>query len=438
MQKDGIFSLYFVGIGGISMSALALFLHRRGFNVSGYDRVISPITDELQKQGIVINDNSKMLTCDLAVVSSAINESDQQIVRLKKLGKPFITRSRLLWEIASTYPQRVGVAGTHGKTTATAIISHIFKSASKDFCAHIGGLDKVLGNLYGNGKEVFISEVCEYKKNVANFNATVALLLNVEDDHLESYGNINNLYQEFSAYLSRANVPVVVYEQKQLCLEGGITFSLNNSNADYYASDIRVCDEGLEFIVNRPIGARFKVKLNSFYPHDVTNCLGAIAVCEVFKIKEEQIIKGISEFKGIYRRQEIMGRINGCTIFADYAHHPSQIKNCVKMLESRYPKFALFFQSHTYSRTSRLFKEFKSVLSPISNLFLYDTYGAREKYDYQGSAKRLCENIGGCVYAGDKENAPAILNAISKDYDCIAIVGAGDLYDEIKNKVKFT
>ena len=147
------------------------------------------------------------------------------------------------------------------------------------------------------------------------------------------------------------------------------------------------------------------------------------------------IKQGLEGFSGIKRRNEIMGKIGNCLIYADYAHHPEQLKNTIKMLDLKYENYALFFQSHTFSRTANLYKDFLSALSSVGNLFIFDTYGAREKYNYLGSAKRLSEDLKGCVYCGDVKNAKAILNSVSARFECIAILGAGNLYDEVERSL---
>ncbi|MBQ3571681.1 MAG: hypothetical protein IJA15_02520 [Clostridia bacterium] len=432
MRKNKNFSVFFVGIGGISMSALALYLHNLGFKVSGYDKVESTVTNNLKRYGISINTKGDLEGCDIAVLSSAISESDDLVKKLKQLNKTCILRSELLNEIANTFQYKVGVAGTHGKTTTTAMIAHVLKKANKNFSAHIGGIDKDFGNMACFGKEIFLSEVCEYKKNISKFDCDLALLLNADDDHLESYGKLSELHKEFSAFLMRSKINVLPYEQKELGNKNSITFSLKNSNADFFASNIRIGDKNIECTVNSAIGALFDVKINSLLEHDVENAIASVAVCKALKIENEYIKKGLEDFNGIKRRNEIMATIYGCDIYADYAHHPKQIEATVEMLAKKYKKFAILFQSHTYSRTATLFKGFIKSLSAVENLFIFDTYAAREKYYYNGSGKRLFENLKGAVYLGDRVNAKSLFPNACKKFDCIAVIGAGDLYDVIE------
>ena len=422
------FLVYLVGIGGISMSALATYLKKTGFAVSGYDNKLSVITDQLEGLGISINDTNDLINCDIAVVSSAINENDPIIKKLKSLNKAIISRARLLSEIASTYPLTIGVAGTHGKTTTTAMIAHVLKQAKSRFCAHVGGFDKHFGNLAYFGDQIFLSEVCEYKRNVNLFSPTIGVLLNVSDDHLESYGRFSVLEETFSCYLQRSERAVVLYEQRKYA-QNAITFSLDNANANYYASQIVLNKDSVECLVNEHSEPLFHLKLNCLHLHDVQNAMACVAVCKALEIDNQSIKIGLENFEGVKRRNEILKVVNNATIFADYAHHPEQIEDTVNFLKRRYKKFAVLFQSHTYSRTANLFSKFINSLKEIENLFIFDTYGAREKYEYKGSGKRLAESLGGCVYCGQVENVKNLLPAIVEKFECVAVLGAGDLYD---------
>ena len=434
LKKD--FYVFFVGVGGISMSALALFLAKTGFKVGGYDANLSSITENLEREGVEINNSLSITKCDLAVVSSAISSNDSVIVALKALKKPIITRARLLYEIASSYPMVIGVAGTHGKTTATAMIAHVLKYAGKEFCAHIGGIDKTLSNMTICGDEIFLSEVCEFKRNIAMFNAFIGVLLNIGDDHLDDYGTKEGLRDEFASFLNRSKIKILPFEERNLC-EDGITFSLENSSADYYAKNIEYIDNrAIECFIMEKGRKLFSLELKSFFIHDVKNALATVATCRSMGIDEISIKKGLEGFLGIKRRNEIMGKLGNCLIYADYAHHPEQIKNTIKMLELKYDNFAVFFQSHTYSRTANLFKDFISALSKVKNLFIFDTYGARENYNYLGSGKRLSEELKGCVYCQDVKNAEPILKSIISRFECVAVLGAGNLYDEVEWMLK--
>ena len=434
LKKD--FYVYFVGVGGISMSALALFLVKTGFKVGGYDANLSSVTNALSEAGVEINNPSSAMRCDLAVISSAISSNDEVLRYLKQLNKPVITRARLLYEIASTYPFVIGIAGTHGKTTCTAMVAHVLKYANKGFCAHIGGFDKDFGNILINGEDIFLSEVCEFKRNISMFTANLGVLLNIDDDHLDSYGSKEKLKEEFGAFLNRSKIRILPLEEANL-VEDGITFSLTDSRANYCAQEIEYLDNrAIECFIMENGKKLFRLELNSFLMHDIKNALACVGACRAIGIEANEIKAGLESFKGVKRRNEIMGKIEGCTVYADYAHHPEQLEKTIKMLELKYDNYAVLFQSHTYSRTANLYKQFLKALSKVKNLFIFDTYGAREKYTYSGSGKRLSEDLNGCIYCSSSKTVGAILKGIAGKFECVAVLGAGDLYDETEKFLK--
>ena len=434
LKRD--FYVYFVGVGGISMSALARFLVKTGFRVGGYDAHFSSVTENLQREGVEINNPDSITRCDLAVVSSAISDSDKIVCELRRLKKPIITRARLLYEIASSYPFKIGVAGTHGKTTCTAMIAHVLKCANKGFCAHIGGFDKQFGNMLISGEDIFLSEVCEFKKNISMFTASLGVLLNIDNDHLDSYGSKEKLKEEFGAFLNRSKIRILPLEEANL-VDDGITFSLENSNANYYAKEIEYLDNrAIECFIMENGKRIFKLELKSFLIHDIKNALACVAACRAIGIEPSIIKAGLENYCGVKRRNEIMGKIDNCVIYADYAHHPAQVEKTVKMLDLKYDNYAVLFQSHTYSRTAGLYKQFLTVLSKVKNLFIFDTYAAREKYTYMGSGKRLSEDLKGCIYCQSSKNVSAILKGITGKFECVAVLGAGDLYDEVEKIIK--
>lgn len=428
------FKVYFVGIGGISMSALAIFLKAKGFCVCGYDKSQSDSVLKLQALGISINNNGDIQSCDLAVLSSAIAENDPVLIKLKQYGKPCIGRAQLLAELFSLYKNTIGIAGTHGKTTCTALTAHIFKQANMPFTAHIGGEDNLLGNMYLGGDEYFISEVCEYKQNINFITPSLGVVLNADDDHLESYENLDNLKQAFLNYANRSNVPVFNKDAFLLTNnKNAIYFSLHNKNADYYASDVESVSGKLSYVINEKGSLLCKINGQIGGVHDVYNALAATACARYYNISVDYISEAISRFSGIKRRNEYMGKYKNLNVYADYCHHPKQIECMLKEYKNKLKgKIAFIFQPHTYSRTKGLFSKFVNVLNSVENLFIFDTYAAREEYDYEGSAKALCFALPKACYSGDNTNVKNILDYLSEGFDCVAVLGAGDLYDCVK------
>lgn len=428
------FKVYFVGIGGVSMSALAVFLKAKGFCVCGYDKSQNDATAKLKSLGISVNKEEDIKSCDLAVVSSAIAEDNPVLIKLKQYGKPFIGRGQLLSELFSLYPKTIGIAGTHGKTTCTALTAHIFKRACMPFTAHIGGEDNLLGNMYLGGDEYFISEVCEYKQNINYITPFLGVVLNVDDDHLESYSSFDNLKQAFADYVGRSRVAVLNKDDALTVInKNKIYFSMLNKNADYYASEIECLNGKLSYVINEKGSPLCKINGQTGGTHDVYNALAATACARFYNIPPDCISEAISRFSGIKRRNEYMGKYKNIKVYADYCHHPKQIECTLKECKNKFKgKTAFIFQPHTYSRTKALFSKFINVLSGVENLFVFDTYAAREQYEYEGSAKALCFALPNACYAGDNANVKNILDYLSESFDCVVVLGAGNLYDSVK------
>lgn len=464
------FKIYFVGIGGISMSALAMLLKSRGFIVFGCDRAEGETVEMLRKNGVSVNEDGDLEKCDLAVTSSAVPSDDPIVKRLASCGKTIVSRAWLLARFAECFPVTVGVAGTHGKTTCTCILAHIFKAAGLGFTMHVGGLDEVLGNYATLGSEIFLTEVCEYKRNIAFFSPEIGVLLNIDDDHEESYGSFKALSDEFNAYASRSKIAVVNLDDENISPEGCVTLSCKKSSADYYLDGILFDGEYLECAVFG-LGERlFEIRSRYLAPHDGMNILAAVAVASTLDIPFKIIKRGIEEFVGVKRRNEFLGEYEGVPVYADYAHHPEQVSTVVGEYERRYGKNVRFlFQSHTYSRTARLKNEFIAALLKARNLYLFKTYGARESYDEAGEVYALAKGLPHavlCIGDGAVETAFSNLtprsDVIAQPFLCdnrpigadfvsgkgsfssenerrvgaVVVLGAGDLYDQVKAFLK--
>lgn len=428
--------VHFLGICGISMSALALKLNDLGFKVSGSDsNPTSQICEILSKQGITINEREHLLNSDTIVYSSAISQSDEKFEYAKKAGKNLISRAELLNEISKTYKTFVGIAGTHGKTTCTSIIAHIFNSAKLPFDMHLGGLDKKFGNYYCGGNQIFLSELCEYKKNLSHFSPDYSVVLNIDNDHLESYGSFESLRTEFYNFASRSGVCIYSDQTGFKGIKNGVCFSLKNPNEEYY---LRMENKGENFgecAVYEHGAPLLKININKFMPHDINNILASVALSRSLGLSCESIVNGIKDFECVARRNEVIYKCDQKLIIADYAHHPSQIQLAVQGYTKKLGKCNFLFQPHTYSRTRDLFNQFVKVLSSIPNLYLFKTYGARERYEYLGSAERLHQSIQRSIFCGDVSNAESVVNELIGGDLPIIVLGAGDIYEHVNNAI---
>ena len=432
-NKQVQFKVFFVGVGGISMSALAVMLKEKGFIVSGYDKNESKITARLEKLGIPVNRPNDPDECDIAVVSAAIADDDPVKVRLSEKKKAIVSRGWLLARLAECYPLSVGVAGTHGKTTCVCILAHIFKCAGKRFTLHVGGEDSLFGNAYSSGDELFLTEVCEYKRNISHFSPDIGVVLNVDDDHEESYGSFENIANEFNEYLNRSKTAIINFDDKNLNKSGAVTFSYSDPAADYYASGVKFDGTTLECAVFGRGARLFDVSTAFLRPHDVYNILAATAVACELGVAPVDIKNGITDFRGVKRRNEYLGDYCGKPVYADYAHHPKQVETAVSEYKKRFGEnVRVLFQSHTYSRTARLTDDFVRALSPCKSVKLFETYAAREKFNEAGSYKKLGYKLENATLCDGEEG---IINAFEDDKTEVAayvVLGAGDLYDKVK------
>ena len=413
------------------MSSLAEFLLRCGKGVAGSDVVDSIYTERLRNLGVQVNvenNGESISNFDVVIYTDAIGQNDIQLCQAKKLGKPILSRGQLLYEISKNFKNVIAIAGCHGKTTCTSMLSHVFKAANKKFCAHIGGRDSTFKNLYFDGYDYLITEACEYKKNFLLLKPDIAVILSSRADHLECYGSEKELVKSYKSFADSAHIKVCLYGDIDM---GGLTFGFDR-NADYSAR--RICEEqGIySFYAYEGDCELGKISLNVYGKHNILNSLAAIAVARSAQISFKHIQNGLLEFKGVERRFENIGNVRGVTYIADYAHHPDEIKASIRSAKKlTSSKLYVVFQPHTYSRTKNLFKQFVSVLAQQRNLLIYRTYAAREYYDDAGSALTLSRHVKKSCY-GEREQDIADFIVNAAEGDVVLFLGAGDIYDIAK------
>ena len=440
---ENIERIYFIGIGGISMNALAKFFAEQGYCVSGSDICESDLTRELSFYGVrvFIGNNpqrKELLDADCVVYTDAIKENDGEFVRAKLLGKCVVARADLLKIVSQNFKRVVSVAGSHGKTTCTSMCAHILKSCKVPFTSHIGGMDLDLANFYSVGRDYFITEACEYKKNLLKIPSDVAVLLNIDKDHMECYDGEDDLVDTFFQYGKGARTALVCSDN-ELCkrFTDFSTFAIRDAFADYRAVQIRAYNEQYAFTIleyGRKVG---RVKLNCVGYCNIYNAIAAFGAMRSLGFNEAEIINGIESFSGVKRRFEKIGVCMGASFVCDYAHHPREIASTL-MTAQKICRGSLHvvFQPHTYSRTKFLMDDFVQTLRGVSNLIVYKTYSAREKYDESGSAQTLAKNVGNCCYADDINHLKGLLAENIGAGDMVLFLGAGDIYSIAKKLVK--
>ncbi len=425
------------------MSGLAEYLLRRGAQVFGSDIKDGEQVERLVSLGVDVAvgesvELSRVKSADVVVYTDAISIENKELSTAFREGKTVLSRAELLAKICSDFVRVVAVAGSHGKTTCTAMCAHILQSANAAFCSHIGGVDIGLGSFFHQGNEYLITEACEYKKNLLKIYADTAILLNVDKDHLECYDGEADLKKTFLEYCGNAKTAVVCMDDPIACLaKNAVTFSIYEKKADYRAVYLRQEKQRYSFSVMEYGVKVCRIRLKAVGRYNVYNALAAFAAMRTFGFSVEEIKRGLESFVGVKRRFEEMGRYRGAEIICDYAHHPKEILSVVETAK-KIVRGRLFvvFQPHTYSRTRSLMGEFVEVLRSVGNLVVYKTFPARERFDKKGDGKYLAESVGNCLYADTPTALRAWLDSTVSDGDSVLFLGAGDIYYLARHLVK--
>lgn len=437
---------YFIGIGGISMSGFAQLLHDYGFTVHGSDAHKSKITNHLESLGIpiVYGQSAENITSDIdfVVYTAAIHPDNPEFKAAQQMGLPMMERAEMVGQVMKNYPNAIAIAGTHGKTTTTSMVSHIFLEAAKDPTISVGGILKAIqGNIRVGHSKDFITEACEYTNSFLKFHPTAGVILNIDADHLDFFKDLDDIrhsFHQFAQLIPEDGVLIVNGEIPQLSkiIEGlscrVITFGLT-PDCEYTASNISFDENGygcFDLIHNGETKEHFS--LHVIGRHNIANALSAIALAQYYHIDIEAIQKGLLAFEGTERRFELKGSFQGVTVVDDYAHHPTEIKATLTAAE-KYPHKHLWcvFQPHTYSRTRSLLHEFAEALSHAENIILADIYPAREKDPGDISSRTLQEEIRRlgkeAYYFSSFEEIEKFLSEKCINGDLLITMGAGDV-----------
>lgn len=439
--------VYFMGIGGISMSALAELLAHKGFTVSGSDRKESPVTDHLKDRGISIfcPQAASNITEDInvVVITGAISPDNPELVRARELGIPVIDRGTLVGEIMLHYGHRYGVAGSHGKTSTTSMLSLIWLEAETDPTVLVGGILGAIGsNIRIGADRDFIIESCEYTDSFLKFHPTSTIITNIEPEHLDYFKTFENeqqSYRQYAELLPADGLLVLcdsIADRDTLFASAKcpiVTYGFNASS-DYTAKDISYDELGHPSYTLLHHGEELgRIELSVFGEHNVLNSMAAAALALGSGISFETIASGLHRYQGTDRRFQKKGVIGGVTIFDDYAHHPTEIAATMKVA-AKYPhdRLVVVFQPHTYSRTATFLHEIADALSSADLIVLTDIYAAREVNTFNISSSNIAEILrekyGKEVYCfssfGEIENF-LLQNCFTGDL-CITM-GAGDV-----------
>ena len=438
--------IHFIGIGGISMSGLAEILLKEGFTVSGYDTKESPLTKKLETEGarIAYGQKAENITTDIGCVvyTAAISRGNPELIEAVAQKIPMLTRAELLGQLMKNYDTPIAVSGTHGKTTTTSMISHILLEADLDPTISVGGILKAIGgNIRVGNSGTFITEACEYTNSFLNFFPKISVILNIEEDHLDFFKDLEDIrhsFRQFTALLPEGGTLIINGEisNYQEIYEGlpctAVTYGTKR-DFDYSASNITYDQNGnVSFDLFRHGEYADRIVLSVTGDHNVSNSLSAIAVADLLDIPMDVTKKGLLSFTGTDRRFEYKGEWNGVTIVDDYAHHPTEIEATLKAAQHS-PHNAVWcvFQPHTYTRTKAFFREFSEALSHTDHLVLADIYAARETDTLGISSKDLAEETAklgtDTHYFPSFEQIESFLKENCRPGDLLITMGAGDV-----------
>lgn len=438
--------IYFIGIGGISMSALARILVQKGINVSGSDIKESELTKKLEGEGIEVKYTqvAENITPDIdhVVYTAAISKDNPELKKAQELNIPLVNRASLLSDIMKGYKYSIGVSGTHGKTSTTSMLSHILIEAKKDPTISVGGMLPLIGgNLKIGKEEFFLTEACEYTNSFLELSPNVEVILNIEADHLDFFKDLDDIRKSFKKFIAKLddNGILIINEKisnKEELLDGfsGKVYSFGLGKGYVNAKNINYDFEGkAEFDLYVEDKFTGKIKLSVYGEHNILNALAAIATGMALDISLEDIKRGLEGYGGVHRRFEIKGTVKGLTVIDDYAHHPGEIEATIEAAKKlKYKRLCVVFQPHTYSRTKALLEDFARVLSKADLVVLADIYAAREKDTLGVSSKDIETLINkksqkAYYFPTFDEIESFVLSKLDKGDICITM-GAGDIY----------
>ena len=424
------------------MSAIAKVLLHGGVKVSGSDSKRSKATEELEELGAVIYEGhsaDNITNPDLVVYTAAVNDSNPEMQRAKELGIATVSRAEMLGRIMKNYQKAISVAGTHGKTTTTSMMTYVLMKALTDPTVMVGGeLDIIDGNFRIGKSEYFLTESCEYCRSFLSFFPTVAIILNVEEDHLDYYKDLDDIksaFTDFAALIPSDGVLVVCADSANTmqCLDRAkakpITYGFDQG--EYRPCNLTFDDFGYPTFDIYNGGEKLTtLTLSVVGRHNVLNATAVYAASLAMGLDADAIKAGLEGYAGTKRRFENKGYYNGALIVDDYAHHPTEIEATFASVKKiKHNTVWCIFQPHTYTRTKALFDDFAKVLSGVDRVIVTDIYAAREKDTGLVHARELADAIPSAKYIADFDEIASYIKKVAQKGDIIITMGAGNVVD---------
>lgn len=445
LDEHEVSNVHFIGIGGISMSGIASLLLNKGYNVSGSDRSMSDIVKNLENHGAKIyigQSKNNINNPDLVIYTDAILDDNEELIAARSLDVPVVSRGVFLGALMRNYENSIAISGSHGKSTTTSMISKILLNSKENPTVLLGGeLEDLEGNVHVGDEKFLVTEACEYKGNIRYYFPQTLIVLNIDQDHLDYYKNLDHIVDTFKEYLKNQDENSItisnlneannrlIFDSVQGRL---ITYAQENDEADYVAKNIKFDEIGRpNFDLKMKDGSIEHFELGVIGRHNINNAMASIIATYENGIDIEIIRKNIKAYKGLNRRMQILGHVNDATIMTDYGHHPSEIDVTLKALrEHTDGKLVCIWQPHTYSRTKTLFNDFLKCFDGADEVVVTDIYAAREKFDPTIHSKDVVEALVkkgiNAKYLGTFEEARDYVYQIAEPSDLIITTGCGN------------
>lgn len=438
MKLNEVKSVYFIGIGGIGMSALARYFFSNGAKVAGYDRTETKLTKSLQQEGIEVHFEEQpqgIEKYNLVIYTPAIPKANKELQCCIAKGLPLKKRSEVLGELSALYPT-VAIAGTHGKTSVTSMVSHLFKQANINVTAFLGGIASNYNSnlILSNPTQIQVMEADEFDRSFLKLKPSITAVTSIDADHLDVYEKADTLVESYQAFAGLATQKTFLKKEIQNQFSGiSTTYSITDKEADYFGANISVTDGNYQFDLNFGKGTIKNLRLGLAGRHNVENAVLASAVFLENGGNENQLREGLASFKGIKRRFEKQFDSNQKVYIDDYAHHPTEIKALLTSVREMYPNDSIcgFFQPHLFSRTRDFGDGFAKVLSELDEVYLLPIYPAREEPIEGISSEWLLESIAVSKKAVIQPNQ---LPKVGLDSNCrvLLTIGAGDIDKQVE------
>ncbi|MDC3040427.1 UDP-N-acetylmuramate--L-alanine ligase [Flavobacteriaceae bacterium] len=433
---------FFIGIGGIGMSSIAQYLYEKENTILGYDASENKSVKILEKKGIEVTNKLSLKSIpdymkndDVIVVYTPAIPDDNIFLKYFRANgnKKIQKRSEILGEI-SKQSKCIAIAGTHGKTTTTAIISHLFHSSGIHFKAFIGGIMKCFDSNYINtGNDFILVEADEYDRSFLNLNPNYAVITSIESDHLDIYGDYKSLSESFQLF--RNNVKDVLITDAEIDIDKDFSFSIK-SDSDYRVNNIKILENGIRFDLKTPNNFYSNISTNIIGLHNLKNVLAALSIIDqIEEIDIQNLLPFLSNFKGIERRMDIY-KLDNKVIIDDYAHHPTEIESVLNTIQTNFKNKskAVVFQPHLFSRTRDFMDEFAIVLSKFDEVYLLDIYPARENPIIGVNSQILLEKIN-CSKKKIIDGKSIEKIVLNSKMEVISILGAGNISENLNKEI---